>query len=307
MLHNNNLRPNLLKGPPQNWPRNARPSTSKSLLFVLSFCAAFCTATFSSSAKSAENVKQDEVVATVGNKKITLKEFNQRYSEVLGKTINPPTKELFLEDLIRYEMGVQEAEKKHLDNDPQVKEMLRQDIYKGLLEKELGSQVAKIKVTEEEMKAYYQKYPELRTSHILIEFRPDATDDQKKEAKRRAEDILKDVKNSKRPFEEMVALYTDDVQTKRSGGDVGWQSNITLVPPYYDAALSMKIGDVKGLVTTQYGYHIIRLTGRHAYVDANKRQIQAAVFDQKRKVIFDDYFAKLKKSYSIKENKSVIK
>ena len=82
---------------------------------------------------------------------------------------------------------------------------------------------------------------------------------------------------------------------------------MTLVPPYYDAALSMKVGEIKGLVNTQYGYHIIKLTGRHAYVDANKRQIQAAVFDQKRKVIFDEYFSKLKKSYSIKENKSVIK
>lgn len=280
----------------------ARPRIS----LVLS-ALAFSFAVFSSSAFSADAPKQDEVVASIGNKKITLKEFNQRYAEVVSKTINPPSKDLFLEDLIRYEVGVQEAEKRHLDTDPQVKEMLRQDIYKGLLEKDLGDKVSKIKVNEEEMKAYYQKFPELRTSHILIEFRPDATDEQKKEAHKRAEDILKDVKASKRPFEEMVALYTDDVQTKRSGGDVGWQSNVTLVPPYYDTALAMKIGEVKGLVTTQYGYHIIRLTGRHAFVDANKRQIQAAVFDQKRKILFDEYFAKLKKSYSIKENKSVLK
>ncbi len=281
---------------------SARPKISLALMAL-----AFSSAVFSSAAFSADAPKQDEIVATIGAKKITLKEFNQRYNEILGKTINPPTKELFLEDLIRYEVGVQEAEKRHLDTDPQVKELLRQDIYKGLLEKELGAQVAKIKVTEEEMKAYYQKYPELRTSHILTEFRPDATEDQKKEARKRAEDILKEVHSSKRNFEDLVALYTDDVQTKKNGGDVGWQSNVTLVPPYYDAALSMKVGEVKGLITTQYGYHIIKLTGRHGYADANKRQIQAAVFDQKRKVIFDDYFTKLKKSYTIKENKSVIK
>ena len=263
-------------------------------------------ALFFVSTVSFAEASKEEVVAIVGAKKITLDDFNKKYDMVKSRAINPPTKTQFLEDLIRYEVGVQEAEKKHLDTDPQVKEMLRQDIYKGLLEKELGAQVARIKVTEEEMKAYYQKFPELRTSHILIEFRPDANEEQKKDAHKRAEDILKEVRSSKRPFEEMVALYTDDVQTKRSGGDVGWQSNVTLVPPYYDAALSMKIGEIKGLVTTQYGYHIIRLTGRHAYVDANKRQIQAAVFDQKRKVIFDDYFSKLKKSYSIKENKSVL-
>ncbi len=268
---------------------------------------AIFTASFTCLANAADAPKLDDVVATIGLKKITLKEFNQRYNEVLGKTINPPTKELFLEDLIRYEVGVQEAEKRHLESDPQVKEMLRQDTYKGLLEKDLGEKVSKIKVTEEEMKSYYQKFPEIRTSHILIEFRLDATDDQKKEARKRAEEILKEVHSSKRNFEDLVSIYTDDVQTKRNGGDVGWQSNVTLVPPYYDAALAMKVGEVRGLVTTQYGYHILKLTGRHGYADANKRQIQAAVFDQKRKVIFDEYFTKLKKSYSIKENKTVIK
>ena len=256
---------------------------------------------------AADAANLNEVVASIGARKITLKEFNQRYGEVMSKTINPPTREAFLEDLVRYEMGVQEAEKKHLENDPQVKEMLRQDIYKGLLEKELGEKVSKIKVGEEEMKAYYQKFPELRTSHILIEFKPDANEEQKKDARKRAEEILREVKTNKRSFEDNVALYTDDVLSKKTGGDVGWQSNVTLVPPYYDAAAAMKVGEVRGLITTQYGYHIVKLTGRHAYVDANKRQIQAAVFDQKRKVIFDDYFAKLKKSYTIKENKSVVK
>jgi parvulin-like peptidyl-prolyl isomerase len=256
---------------------------------------------------AADAANLNEVVASIGNRKITLKEFNQRYGEVMSKTINPPTREAFLEDLVRYEMGVQEAEKKHLENDPQVKEMLRQDIYKGLLEKELGDKVSKIKVGEEEMKAYYQKFPELRTSHILIEFKPDANEEQKKDARKRAEEILREVKTNKRSFEENVALYTDDVLSKKTGGDVGWQSNVTLVPPYYDSAASMKVGEVRGLITTQYGFHIIKLTGRHAYVDANKRQIQAAVFDQKRKVIFDDYFAKLKKNYTIKENKIIVK
>jgi len=274
----------------------------------LAILGTVCSSFFLSSAFAADSKdSSNEYVAIVGNKKITLKEFNQRYNEVLNKTINPPTKELFLEDLVRYEVGVQEAEKRHLESDPQVKEMLRQDIYKGLLEKELGEKVNKIKVTEEEMKAYYQKYPELRTSHILIEFKPDANEEQKRDARKRAEDIFKEVRGSKRSFEELVALYTDDILSKKNGGDIGWQSNVTLVPSYYDAALSMKLGDVRGLVTTQYGYHIIKLTGRHSYADADKRKIQATVFDQKRKIIFDDYFAKLKKNYSIKENKSVLK
>jgi peptidyl-prolyl cis-trans isomerase C/peptidyl-prolyl cis-trans isomerase D len=246
----------------------------------------------------------NDVIASVGNKQITEKDFNERYDEVVRQAINPPSKELFLEDLIRYEVGVQEAQKRDLQNDPIVKERIRQEMYKGLVEKELGEKIKNIKVNEAEMKAYYVKNPELRTSHILIEFKPEATAEQRKVAQARAQEIYSEVKKSKRPFEELVALYTDDVLSKKTGGDVGWQNGSTLVPNYYNAALGMKVGDVKGLVETQYGFHIIKLTGRRSYADANKRQIRTAVFDEKRKDIFNAYFNQLKKRYVIKIVKS---
>lgn len=251
--------------------------------------------------------KDKDIVAVVGNKQITVKEMNDKYNEVVKQTINPPSKELFLEDLVRYEMGVQEAIKKGLAEDPMVKERVRQEYYKGLIEKELGKKVSEIKVVEKEMQEYYKNNPEIRTSHILIEYAPDATDAQKKAAKDRAEEIFDEVKKSKRPFEELVALYTDDALSKRTGGDVGWQSRVTLVPTYYDAALKMKVGEVKGLIETQYGYHIIKVTARRGYADANKSQIRAAVFDQKRKELFDGYFAKLKKEYPVKVNKTLVR
>jgi parvulin-like peptidyl-prolyl isomerase len=253
------------------------------------------------------HAEAQDVVAVVGTKQITSKELNEKYDEVVKQTLNPPSKEIFLEDLIRYEMGVQEALKKGLNDDPIVKERVRQEYYKGLIERELGKKIADIKVTDKEMQAYYKDNPEIRTSHILIEFRPDATDEQKKAARARAGEIYEEVKKSKRPFEELVALYTDDVLSKRTGGDVGWQSSVTLVPQYYKTVLGMKVGEVKGLIETQYGYHIIKVTGRRGYGDANKRQIRAAVFDQKRKEIFDSYFERLKKSYPVKVNKSLIK
>lgn len=249
----------------------------------------------------------DDVVAVVGTKNITVKELNEKYEDVLKQSLNPPNKEVFLEDLVRYEMGVQEALKKNIQDDPIVKERVRQEYYKGLIEKELGKAISEIKVTDKEMKAYYDKNPEIRTSHILIEFRPDATEEQKKAAKERATEIYEEVKKSKRPFEELVGLYTDDVLSKRTGGDVGWQSRMTLMPSYYNAALAMKVGEVKGLIETQYGYHIVKVTGRRGYADANKQQIRMAVFDEKRKEIFDGYFAKLKKQYPIKINKNLVK
>ncbi|MDX9731617.1 MAG: peptidylprolyl isomerase [Bdellovibrionales bacterium] len=248
-----------------------------------------------------------DIVAVVGTKQISVKELNEKYDEVVRQTINPPTKEVFLEDLIRYEMGVQEAYKRNLQEDPIVKERIRQEIYKGLVERELGKKVSEIKVTNKEMQAYYRTNPEIRTSHILIEFRPDATADQKKAARDRANEILAEVRKGRRPFAEYVGLYTDDVLSKTTGGDVGWQTALTLVPSYYSTALAMKNNEVRGLIETQYGFHIIQKTGQRSYAEANKRTIRAAVFEQKRRQLFDAYFAQLKRRYPVKVNKDKIK
>lgn len=272
-----------------------------------SFCLAVSLAGAASMAFAETAAQGNDIVAVVGTKQITLKELNEKYDEVVRNTINPPAKEIFLEDLVRYEMGVQEAYKRGLPEDPIVKERIRQEIYKGLIERELGKKVSEIKVTDKEMQDYYKKSPEIRTSHILIEFRPDANDEQKKAAKDRAQEILDEVKKGKRSFEEYVGLYTDDVLSKKTGGDVGWQTALTLVPSYYNTALAMKSDEVKGLIETQYGFHIIKKTGQRNYQEANKRTIRAAVFDNKRRALFDAYFAQLKKQYPTKVNKDKIK
>jgi peptidyl-prolyl cis-trans isomerase C/peptidyl-prolyl cis-trans isomerase D len=249
----------------------------------------------------------DAVIAKVGSKTITLKEFNQKYDEVIRKAANPPSRELFLEDLIRYYVGLQEAQKRKLDQDPVVQDRMQQELYKALLENELSQEVNKITINDNEMRDYYKKNPEIRSSHILIEVKIDATPRQRQEAKKRAEEIYEEVKKSKRPFEDLVKLYSDDVLTKQNGGDLGFQSRATLVPSFYDTIFNMKIGEVKGVVESPYGFHIVKVTGRRSYENANKRQLRALVFDEKRKEIFNRYFDRLKKSYPIEINKSLIR
>lgn len=263
--------------------------------------AAFLAILFFSSPVLAESV------ATVGGKNITLQDFKTKYDEVKRQTINPPDPELFLEDLVRYEIGVQEAEKRGLRNDPIVIERINQEMYKALLERAIGDKVSKIKVNEAEMKAFYKDNPELRLSHILIEFKPGSSDKEKSVAQKRAEDIYKEVQASNRPFEELVKLYSDDTLSKENGGDIGFQSKVTLVPPIYDAVMKMKVGQIKGVIETRYGFHILKLVEKGSYDNANKRQIRAAVFDNKRKSIFDDFFADLKKKYKISTNTSALK
>lgn len=241
-----------------------------------------------------------DTVAIVGTRKISKDEFNKRYKEVVTKTDNPPQKELFLEDLVRYEVGVQEAQKRNLEKDPIVQERIRQVLYVDLIEKELGKKADEISVNEKEMQAYYSKNPEIRTSHILIELKQNANRKELDAARSRANQVFADVKKSDKPFEQLAKLFSDDVISKKNGGDIGWHSSNTLIPEYYQAAIKLKDNQVSALVETPYGFHIIKLTGKRTYKDADKVKVRAAVFETKKKALFDGLFSKLKSQYTIK-------
>lgn len=255
--------------------------------------------------------QQAPVVAEVAGKKITVDEFNKKYKEILD-VVNSnggpaPTKSEFLEDMVRYELGLAEAEKKNMAKDPLVIERSRQEMYKVLLEKELGQKAQNIQVSEAEMKAWYAKNPSVRWSNILIEVKPGATPEQRAEAKKRASEIYSEVKSSKRPYEELVRLYSDDTLSKQFGGDSGWQSPVTVMPQVYEPARKAKVGEIVGPIETLFGFNILKVTGRATFEQANRLQIRQAVFNEKRATLLNDYFAKLKKQYPVKTNPSVLK
>ena len=156
-----------------------------------------------------------QVLATVGKKKITKKQFDKKYNELKKNVFNPPTPQLFLEDLIKFEVGVQEARKQKFDKNPIVLDRFNQEMYKALIEKEIGKKIQKINVTDKEVRQYYKKNPEIKTSHILFQFKPDATAKEIAMVKKRAFSIYKEVKISKRTFPESVSYTHLTLPTKR--------------------------------------------------------------------------------------------
>lgn len=258
-----------------------------------------------SPANAQQKNSQNPVIAQVGNRSITLSDFNTKYNDVVNRTMNPPNKKQFLEDLIRFEIGVQEAEKANLKKDPIVQERINQEIYKALLEKRLAAQIQRIRVTDKQMQAYYRNNPEIRTSHIFVSVPPGAKAEERAAAKKRADEIYKSVANSKRDFAELVKLYSDDSVTKANGGDLGWITSLTFVPEYYNAIKNLAPGRTSNVIETPQGFHIIRVTGKRSYKDADLAQVRVAVFEMEKKKIFDAYFAQLKKNYPVKINPSV--
>ena len=90
---------------------------------------------------------------------------------------------------------------------------------------------------------------EWRASHILVKDRGTA------------EDILKKIKQGGAQFESL-ARECSTCPSKSSGGDLGWFGPDKMVPAFESAVKRLSPGSVSDLVQTQFGYHIIKCTGR---------------------------------------------
>ncbi len=151
--------------------------------------------------------------------------------------------------------------------------------------------VGQVSVTDEEVKqdyeenaAKYQGNEQRQASHILIGFNSNATAEEKAAAKEKAESILKQVKANPKNFEKLAIEFSQDTGSAAKGGDLGSFGRGAMVKPFENAAFSMKVGDISDLVESEFGYHIIKLTGitgESSDFDSMKLKIKAELLFQK--------------------------
>jgi peptidyl-prolyl cis-trans isomerase D len=132
----------------------------------------------------------------------------------------------------------------------------------------LAQLAAKVNVDDAQLKTYYDeqkaKTPERftqaeqrRVSHILLPV-AEAKDDAAVKAK--AEGILKRAQGGE-DFAKLAKEFSQDQGSAAQGGDLGWSERKAWVPTFADAAFGMKVDEIRGPVKTQFGYHIIKLSG----------------------------------------------
>lgn len=118
--------------------------------------------------------------------------------------------------------------------------------------------------SDAEAKAYYAKnsdkfnQPEcVQASHILIRVDEKADAAAKAKAKSTIESVLKKAKAGE-DFGKLAQQYSQDGSASQ-GGDLGCFPRGQMVPPFSDAAFALKPGEISNVVTTQFGYHIIKV------------------------------------------------
>jgi peptidyl-prolyl cis-trans isomerase D len=111
-------------------------------------------------------------------------------------------------------------------------------------------------INYEENLAAYQTLEERRISHILIEFGDDV-----EAAKATAEEVLALVQIVDADFAKIASERSTDTISAEAGGDLDFINRGDWSESFEDAAFGLKeVGDNSGLVQTEFGYHIIKLT-----------------------------------------------
>ena len=167
---------------------------------------------------------------------------------------------------------------------------------------------AKVSVTDAEMVAYYESHLDMfkqqlqaRVSHILVQVDPAWNDARKREARRKADEILKNLKKG----QDFAALAREqsDGPTRTNGGDLGYIRTGQLEPELDRAVFGLKAGEVSDVVETGYGYHLFKVSDRKpatvlAY-DAVKEQILQHLVQEKAKQNADLHAKGLREKASV--------
>ena len=156
--------------------------------------------------------------------------------------------------------------------------------------------------TEDEVTAFYEAHkaeyvepPQVLCQHILVKGSNDAALDKIKEIRER-------IVNDKADFAEEAKKHSD-CPSGAQGGSLGWFGRGMMVPEFDKAAFEMKKGEVSGVVTTEFGYHIIykadeRGGGQQTIVDVHD-QIKDLLRHEARGKAMDAYVADLREKATI--------
>lgn len=216
----------------------------------------------------AQSKLDKKVLMTIGDQKVTVKEFTDVYTKnnLKNDVIEKKSVDEYLDLFINFRMKVMEAYAMGLDTNAKFKKEL--DGYR--------KQLAKPYFTNEEIKeelveeAYQRKLKDIRASHILINCDSHALPADTLKAYNKAMDIRKKALDGE-DFGDLAVAYSQDNSARglkatattpaRKGnrGDLGYFTVFDMVYPFETGAYNTKAGEISMPVRSEFGYHIIKV------------------------------------------------
>lgn len=197
-------------------------------------------------------ITKDKAAAVVNGQFISKQALENLQKEIARRNggQNVPQKTL-LDELIKQELLIQEANKNNIQNSPEI--LARLDVIKRSLVSQAALQnyLDTHPISDEELKAEYDKKVagesaiEYKARHILVKT--------EEEAKKLIDQLNKGAK-----FEDLAKKNSTEPGAKDSGGDLGWFNAGQMVEPFSKAVAALEKGKYSTApVQTQFGWHVI--------------------------------------------------
>lgn len=265
-----------------------------------------------------------KTIAEFGGVKISdkyMKTYIDSLNDYLKARYNTPErKEELVTKIIEGELIARKAVMDGALDDPILLSQIKNTIARYYSGTKLKVQIEEsLKVSEDEMKKYYEEKkdsfntPEkVKASHILIK----AGESRDKEAaKKLAAQVAEEARKSAKDmgsFAKLAEKYSEDPGSKKRGGDLGYfertEEGGKMVKEFSDGAFALKeIGDISDPVESEFGFHVIKLTGRKEKVEKTfedvKNSVENTLKTEKRKTSFEDTISRFKQEMGYKFDK----
>ncbi len=164
---------------------------------------------------------------------------------------------------------------------------------------------AQVTVDEGEIRKYYEEHQtefgtqeQRQAAHILIALTPQASGADKQAARTRAEQVLQQVKQSPGKFAELAKQHSQDTGSAANGGDLGLFGRGMMVKPFDDAVFKLSLGEISGLVQSDFGLHIIQLRAIKAAKIQPLNEVRNDVVQKLKLQKANDKFPELAEKFS---------
>ena len=218
-----------------------------------------------------------KVLAQVNGKAITEEDVT-RFIMAMGRNgqayNNPQGRAAVLEQLIAQRLFLLDAQRNLLERDQAFKDQLAAVKEQLLMEYAISKCVESVRVTEEDVRGYYDSHKEEMTegetvnaSHILVD------------SEEKAAEILAAINAGEISFED-AARDNSSCPSSAQGGNLGDFGRGQMVPEFDTACFEMEEGEVRGPVKTQFGYHLIRLNKKNPAEALSYNDVRAQLYEQ---------------------------
>jgi len=209
----------------------------------------------------------------------------------------PEGQKVLINELINQNLFLLDAKENEIDKDDMFTKQLEKLRANILSQYAIQKTLSSVKINDIEVKKYYddnmdsfKEQDSIQASHILM-------DDEVT-----ANKILKEM-NEGLKFEDAANKYSK-CSSEQNGGDLGYFTRGKMVQEFEDVAFSLKDNEISKPVKTQFGYHIIKVTGRKAEAlkefGEMKPTIEKQLLSMKQNDLYLNTCKSLKEKYDVK-------